>query len=118
MLLEVDTADPTPLYAQVAAGIRAAVREGALRPGDRVPPAAELAEALDINRHTVLKAFRELREEGVLQFRRGRGVTVGRTSARDVELHELLHKTVKLADRLGYSRAELARLIEREDGAP
>ncbi|WP_016909600.1 GntR family transcriptional regulator [Streptomyces xiaopingdaonensis] len=113
MLLEVDPAEPLPLYEQVAAGIRAAVREGSLHPGDRLPPAAELAEALDVNRHTVLKAFHLLREEGVLEFRRGRGVTVGRASAADVELHELLRQAVALGKRIGYSRKELARMIER-----
>ncbi|WP_405615101.1 GntR family transcriptional regulator [Streptomyces sp. NBC_00076] len=112
MLLQVDTSDARPLHEQVAAGIRGAVRRGELSRGDRLPSAKELAEALGINANTVLRALRALRDEGLLEFRRGRGVTVKGTLPQEVELMELLRRAVDVGQRCGYQRQELARMIE------
>ena len=74
MLLTLDLNDARPLHEQVAGAIRRAIGEGSYAPGDRLPPARDLAEALGINANTVLRALRDLRDEGLLEFRRGRGV--------------------------------------------
>ncbi|HHU45321.1 MAG TPA: GntR family transcriptional regulator, partial [Actinomycetales bacterium] len=52
------------------------VESGELSPGDRLPSAGELATSLDLNRNTVLRAYRELRDDGVVELRRGRGAIV------------------------------------------
>src|SRR3954468_24691712 len=67
---------PLDLYEQVAAEIRRAISEGEARPGERLPPAKDLAHVLGWNTNTVLRALRQLRDEGLLEFRRGRGITV------------------------------------------
>jgi GntR family transcriptional regulator len=65
---------------------------------------------LGVNRNTVLRALRQLRDEGLLDFRRGRGVTVTATPARGA-VHERARELVELARRHGYGREELLELI-------
>ena len=74
--VKIDRDEPTELYEQVAAEIRRAIAEGEATPGERLPPARDLAAVLEVNSNTVLRALRLLRDEGLLEFRRGRGITV------------------------------------------
>ena len=74
--VKVDRLDPTDLYEQVAAEIRRAIAEGEAKPGERLPPAKDLAAVLGVNTNTVLRSLRVLRDEGLLEFRRGRGISV------------------------------------------
>ncbi|WP_127571166.1 GntR family transcriptional regulator [Georgenia faecalis] len=76
MLLRVDPASPLPLFEQLATQVRAGVVAGTLTSGERLPSARDLAESLDINPHTVLHAYQLLRDEGLLELRRGRGAVV------------------------------------------
>ena len=80
--VKVSRDDAAELHRQVAAEIRRAIAEGEARPGERLPPAVDLAAILGVNRNTVLRALRDLRDEGLLDFRRGRGVTVKGTPPR------------------------------------
>ena len=107
----VDPADPTPLHEQAAAALRRAIAEGQAAAGERLPPAVDLAATLGVNRNTVLRALRLLRDEGVLEFRRGRGITVTGTPQRTALLtgaRELLAQ----ARRQGYRRDDLVELIQ------
>src|SRR5262249_61984876 len=106
----VDHHDPTPLHEQVAAEIRRAIAEGQAAPGERLPPARDLAAVLGVNRNTVLRALRLLREEGLLEFRRGRGITVAGTPQRGAVL-ATARELVRLARQHGYRREELIPLI-------
>ncbi|RZS37165.1 GntR family transcriptional regulator [Herbihabitans rhizosphaerae] len=105
-----NSADPRPLHDQVAAALRGAIASG--EAPDRLPPAKEIAEMLGINVNTVLRALRELRDEGLLEFRRGRGISVN-TAARGGrgEIVERLHDLVRLAEKYGVSRTEIIELI-------
>jgi len=69
---KIDPTEPTPLYLQVAAEIRRAIAAGEAGPGDRLPLAKDLATVLGVNTNTVLRALCTLRDEGLLDFRRGR----------------------------------------------
>lgn len=81
MIWRIDPASDEPLYAQLAAQVHLALARGDLRPGERLPSARELAESLDLNMHTVLHAYQLLRDEGVIELRRGRGaIVVGGTA--------------------------------------
>ena len=102
--------EPTDLHEQVAAEIRRAIANGEARPGERLPSALDLASVLKVNRNTVLRALRQLRDEGLLEVRRGRGVTVVATPEQG-ELHTRVRELVKLARRHGYRRDELVDLI-------
>jgi GntR family transcriptional regulator len=101
----------TPLYEQVAAEIRRAIADGDVAPGERLPPAKALAAVLNVNPNTVLRSLRLLRDEGLLELRRGRGVTVTGTSEQGavvVKANEL----IRFARRHGYPRDELIRIMQ------
>jgi GntR family transcriptional regulator len=109
--VKLDRDEATDLHEQAAAEIRRAIADGEAKPGERLPPARDLAAELGVNRNTVLRALRDLRDEGLLDFRRGRGVTVIGTPQQGV-VHEQARELVELARRHGYRRDELIRLIE------
>jgi DNA-binding transcriptional regulator YhcF (GntR family) len=64
-----------------------------------------------VNRNTVLRAFRQLSDEGLLEFQRGRGVTVAGTPSRGA-VAARARDLVRLARRHGYSVDELVEIIE------
>lgn len=76
MLIAIDPASPVQLADQVARSVRAGIADGSVRPGDRLPPARQAAEALGIGLHTVLRGYQQLRDEGLVELRRGRGAIV------------------------------------------
>ena len=109
--MRIDRADSTAVFEQVAAEIRRAILDGEAKPGERLPPAKDLASELGVNTNTVLRSLRLLRDEGLLEFRRGRGVTVAGTPERTVVL-EQARALIEVARRHGYRREELLRMIE------
>ncbi|WP_334146704.1 GntR family transcriptional regulator [Microbacterium sp.] len=112
MLIRVDADSQRPLYDQVAASIRADLLSGTLRPGDRLPPAREVAAALDINQHTVLHAYQRLRDEGLVDLRRGRGAVVAASAAPLSELADEIAGLVRRAAGLGVSADTLAAIVQ------
>jgi len=112
--VRLDRADPTPLHDQVAAQIRRAIADGEAKPGERLPPARDMAAVLGVNSNTVLRALRELRREGLLEFRRGLGVRVAGTPDRG-QLTTTARELLALARRHGYRREELIEIIQRLD---
>jgi GntR family transcriptional regulator len=108
--VKIDRQDPTDLYLQVAAEIRRAIADGEARPGERLPPARDLAAVLDVNTNTVLRSLRLLRDEGLLEFRRGRGVHVAGTPERGAVLARA-RELVRFAREQGYRTDELITII-------
>ena len=109
---QIDPAEPTPLYLQAAAEIRRAIAEGEAKPGERLPLAKDIATVLGVNTNTVLRALRILRGEGLLEFRRGRGVRVSGTPERTAVLQKA-RDLLDTARELGYRREEVLRIIEQ-----
>jgi GntR family transcriptional regulator len=66
-------------YQQIVQQVRNALRLGLLRKGDQLPTVKDVVATLAINPNTVLKAYRELEHEGLVQARPGRGTFVTRT---------------------------------------
>ena len=66
-------------YQQIVQQVRNALRLGLLREGDQLPTVKDVVAALAINPNTVLKAYRELEHEDLVQARPGRGTFVTRT---------------------------------------
>jgi GntR family transcriptional regulator len=107
----IDRDAPMTLHDQVAAELRRAIADGEAKPGERLPPSADLAAVLGVNRNTVLRALRILRDEGVVDFTRGRGVRVTGTPERSALIAKVAELT-EYARHLGYRREELVALIE------
>src|SRR5271165_4024206 len=109
--MRIDRGEPTAVFEQVAAEIRRAILDGEAKPGERLPPARDLAAELGVNTNTVLRSLRLLRDEGLLEFRRGRGVSVAGTPERGAVLAKT-RELVQFARRQGFRREDLVRMIE------
>ncbi|NEC07825.1 GntR family transcriptional regulator [Streptomyces sp. SID7909] len=75
----IDRRSGVATYLQIVQQTKQALRLGLLEPGDRLPTAREVVEATAINPNTVLKAYRELEREGLVEGRRGLGTFVTRS---------------------------------------
>jgi DNA-binding transcriptional regulator YhcF (GntR family) len=107
----VDPSSAVPLHEQVAAAIRRAVADGEVLSGERLPPARDLAAVLGVNANTVLRGLRTLRDEGLVEFRRGRGVTVSGIGPERSAVVAKARELVALARHCGYRPEELAEII-------
>jgi len=111
MLIRIDPGSSVPLFEQLAASVRAEIVRGSVVPGERLPSARDLAESLELNVHTVLRGYQVVRDEGLIELRRGRGAVVTDRARDYAALAELLPQFVAEAKRLGLSPAALAALI-------
>ena len=116
MIVRIDPDSPVPLYEQIATAVEAEVSTGRMQPGDSLPAARHLAAALDVNMHTVLKAYDRLRLAGVIDVRRGRAGAVviqrtPRTYERDPGLASMIDDLVKRAKADGVEKKQLFESI-------
>lgn len=109
--VKINHSDPVNLHEQVAAEIRRAIAAGEANSGERLPPAKDLAAVIGVNTNTVLRALRTLRDEGLLEFRRGRGITVAARPEQSA-VTSRARELVAFARKHGYQRAELIQMIE------
>jgi GntR family transcriptional regulator len=107
----IDHASPVPLHEQVAGAIRRSIADGEAVTGERLPPARDLAAVLGVNANTVFRALRALRDEGLVEFRRGRGVTVSGIGPQRSAIVEKARELVALARYCGYRPEELAQIV-------
>jgi GntR family transcriptional regulator len=114
MLIRIDPGDPRPLYEQIELQVRAAIGDGSLRPGERLPPARELAEDIGVNAHTVLKAYGSLRDAGLLELRPRRGAVVTPAAPPRQQLATMARGLIQLAREHGLSPAEIVDLVQGE----
>jgi GntR family transcriptional regulator len=80
-LLSIDPRDPTPIYAQIERGLRAAIATGRVGSGDQLPTVRQLAVDLRVNANTVARVYLELERAGVIETRRGVGSFISATPA-------------------------------------
>ena len=116
MLITIAANAAAPVFDQVADQIAAQVAAGQLKTGERLPSARDLADALGVNVHTVLHAYQRLRDDGIIELRRGRGAVVTGSEGTD-RLHSAVRDAVAEARASGIGVAGLIALIRREDGA-
>ena len=112
MLFRIDLASDAPLFAQLAASVRTDAAAGRLLPGDRLPSAREVAASLGVNLHTVLHAYQDLRDEGLVEMRRGRGAVVTDAAEPLASLHSQILALASSARALGLSADAIASLVK------
>ena len=113
----VDLDDAVPLYAQIEKQIRALLGSGFWKAGDRLPSVRETAVRLQVNPLTVVKAYRHLQEEGLLETRPGAGVYAARIpqaprGARRDAVRKALEEALAEASAHGLTREEVADLFD------
>ncbi|MBT3076705.1 GntR family transcriptional regulator [Streptomyces sp. CYG20] len=114
----IDRRSGVATYLQIVQQTKQALRLGVLEPGDRLPTAREVVEATAINPNTVLKAYRELEREGLVEARRGLGTFVRRTlggaagaSAADSPLRTELADWARRARSAGLEKDDVGALF-------
>ena len=113
----VDLDDAVPLYAQIERQVRALLGSGFWKAGDRIPSVRETAVRLRVNPLTVMKAYRNLQEEGLLESRPGAGVYVARVAqapraARKEAVRKVLEDALAEASAHGLTRGEVSDLFD------
>lgn len=120
--LTLDPSHPTPLYAQLEHGIRAAIATGRLAPGAQLPTVRELAVELSVNANTIARVYVDLERAGVLQTRRGVGTFVAsepppqvvqKKSQRDLELRALVQRFLDEAAVRGFAADEVSKQLRQ-----
>jgi GntR family transcriptional regulator len=107
-----------PLYVQLMEQIKHAVETGALRPGDQLPTIRALAQELVMNSNTVVRAYRELEHEGIVDLRHGLGAFISSSvSARGKVMRQagnIVETALERLRSLGVTEQEMRRLFESE----
>jgi GntR family transcriptional regulator len=80
-IVSIDPRDPTPIYAQLERGLRAAIATSRLRPGDQLPTVRQFAVDLQVNANTVARVYAELERAGIIETKRGVGSFITATPA-------------------------------------
>ncbi|MER7623411.1 GntR family transcriptional regulator [Streptomyces sp. NPDC126503] len=111
----IDRRSGVATYLQIVQQTKQALRMGLLEPGDQLPTAREVVEATAINPNTVLKAYRELEREGLVEARRGLGTfvraTLGTAATADTALRGELADWARRARAAGLDREDVAALF-------
>src|SRR5437867_5178946 len=118
-IVSIDQRDPTPIYAQLERGLRAAIATGRLRPGDQLPTVRQLAVDLEVNANTVARVYGELERAGVIETRRGVGSFISATPAQahpprehERRLRTFVTRVLADADSAGFTFDEVVAALD------
>ncbi|GAA1061373.1 GntR family transcriptional regulator [Agromyces bracchium] len=111
MRIAIDPAAPGPIFERLADALRAAIVDGRIGFGERLPPARGLAGQLGVNVNTALRAYRLLRDEGFIELHPGRGATVAKRLGHHTALAGAIHDLVDEARLNGVDREALLALV-------
>ena len=123
MRFRIDRDEERPIYVQIVDEVRLSIMLGLLKPGDRLPPVRELAKQLNINLHTVRQAYSLLSEHLIVSCRPGAGTIVREDASkvdilqRDQLLRDIASRSLRSANRHGFSVEELVKGLRRVDRA-
>jgi GntR family transcriptional regulator len=118
MFFRVSPSSGVPLYLQLMEQVKHAIETGALRPGDQLPTIRALAQDLVMNSNTVVRAYRELEHEGIVELRHGLGAFISSSvSAKGKVMRQaqtVVESAVERLRSLGITEPEIRRLFESE----
>jgi GntR family transcriptional regulator len=125
-IVSIDPRDPTPIYAQLERGLRAAIATSRLRPGDQLPTVRQFAVDLQVNANTVARVYAELERAGVIETKRGVGSFISATPAQahpprehDRRLHAFTTRVLADAEAVGFTVDDVIAALRahRQGGA-
>lgn len=118
MIFHVNPSSGSPIYLQLMEQVKHAIEIGALLAGEQLPTLRKLAEELVINPNTVVRAYRELEHEGIVELRHGAGAFVSESAPNRAKISLKAQTVMQTAvDRLsaaGLNEKEIRRLVESE----
>jgi GntR family transcriptional regulator len=121
MILTIDANSRTPIYQQIAEGIKSLIARGALLEGTALPPVRQMAADLGVNLNTIATAYRELQTEGLIAVRHGLGAVVASQRSSSTtdkkELRKPLRTAITQMILAGLGRADILELVNEELGA-
>jgi GntR family transcriptional regulator len=118
MLIRVNPASGVPLYLQLMDQVKHAIETGAVKAGDQLPTIRKVAEDLVMNPNTVVRAYRELQHEGIIELKHGSGAFVresiaGRTRVTR-KAQGIVRSALERLAELGLTEEEIRRLFEND----
>ncbi|MGD9126107.1 MAG: GntR family transcriptional regulator [Planctomycetia bacterium] len=120
MFLKVNPADEIPIYEQIVRQVKFAVASKSLVQGELIPSVRELAKQLAVNPNTVVRAYRQLQDEGLIASRRGTGMIVT-DRAQDIchtlrveMIRDRLRQVLAEAEQSGLDQQAIRKLVEAE----
>jgi GntR family transcriptional regulator len=117
-MLALDPRDPTPIYAQLERGLRAAIAANRIRPGDQLPTVRQLAVDLRVNANTVARVYAALERAGVIETKRGVGSFISASPAQahpprdhDRRLRAFVTRVLADAEAVGFTIDDLSAAL-------
>jgi GntR family transcriptional regulator len=120
MIIRLHPSSGVPIYLQIVEQVRHSIEIGALLEGDQLPTIRTLAEELVVSPNTVVKAYDDLEQRGLIRLRHGAGAFVDKsnfTESRTRRFREafvVVKQTVRKLRSMGLSDDESRRLFEAE----
>lgn len=120
MFFSINPTNGLAIFDQIVRQVKFAVANGTLPPGEMVPSVRELAKELAVNPNTVVKAYRDLTSEGILEAVRGTGLAVTIDGVKHCEkerlalLRERIRHVLEEAHSSRLEADEIRSLVEDE----
>lgn len=117
-VLRLNPLSGTPLYLQLVEHLKHSIATGAIRAGEQLPSVRKMAEDLVINPNTVVRAYRDLESESIVELRHGSGVFVRESVAARTDLMQkaepIIRSAVDRLEALDLAEDDIRRLMENE----
>lgn len=117
ILIQVNPGSSVPIYSQIIEQIKYLIASASIKVGDVLPSVRELALQLKVNPNTIVKAYKELEHEGILEIKHGSGAFVTekiqamRKNERKNIIMENIDKLVSQAIHLDINEDELRKIV-------